>query len=158
MYGVALLVNHLCGPGISQRGQLRTADGYLYISRCRQSDMSYSVAWVVWLQAVILFLLLLAPGDLYNAIPVYISQGYLLVAVSYDSSAASKRTAAALHIAAAVAAAVSAYSTAYSTHTMWDAGRAYVHLGVMAAVAVIMGSTSVHLMSKVSAQEMSQAQ
>ena len=111
--------------------------------------MAYNVAWVVWLQAVILFLVSFAPGDLHNAIPIYIAQGYLIVAVSYDSSAATKRTAAALHIAAAVAAAVSAYSSAYSTHSMWDAGRAYVHLGIMAAVAVIMASSSVHIMNKV---------
>lgn len=109
---------------------------------------TYSVAWVVWLQAAILIILFFTPGDLYNAVPVYIAQGYLLVTVSYyGDDYWAVRTATTVHIAAAVAAVVAAYATAVSTYGAWEQGRAYIHLGIMLAVSLLMVGSSTHVLS-----------
>ena len=94
-----------------------------------------------------MFILLFTPGDLYNAIPIYLAQGYLLLTVSVGSDYKTIRTATTLHISASIAAAVAAYATAVSTSTLWEVGRSYIHLGVMVAVAILMTCSSVHVLN-----------
>jgi len=54
-----------------------------------------------------------------------------------------------LQVFASVAAAVASYTSARSMHTVWESGRAYIHMGVMVAVAILMACSSVHVLKKV---------
>ena len=104
------------------------------------------VGWVVWLQAVIMFVLLLSPGDLYNAIPVFAAQAYLLITVLSGGSYGSIRTAVTITISSAVGAVVAAYAVAVSTSGAWQQARSWVHLGVMLAVAVLLTGSSLYVL------------
>jgi len=106
-----------------------------------------NVAWVVWLQTAVMFMLLFSPGDLYNAVPVFIAQAYLLLTVLTGGSYGTVRTAATVTISAGVAAVVAAYAVTTATDGAWQQARAYVHLGIMLAVAVLLTGSSLHVLN-----------
>lgn len=110
--------------------------------------MSYNTAWVVWLQLVIVFILYVTPGDQFDAIPIYVAQGYLLVTVNLKASYNTIRTAAALLMVAAVAGVVSAYASLRGMNAVFDITRGSIHLAAMLAVAVIMVCSSMHIWNR----------
>ena len=112
--------------------------------------MTYNTAWVVWLQLVIVFLLYVTPGDQFDAIPIYVAQGYLLVTVNLEASYNTIRTAASLLMIAAVAGFVSAYATVRSMSSAYDIFRGSVHLAAMLAVAIVMVCSSMHILNNTS--------
>jgi len=109
---------------------------------------TYNTAWVVWLQLVIVFLLYVTPGDQFDAIPIYVAQGYLLVTVNLNASYSTIRTAASLLMIAAVAGFVSAYASVRSMSSVWNITRGSIHLAAMLAVAVVMVCSSMHIWNK----------
>lgn len=137
--------------------KLRSASGTTDLAASRDATIMVedkvikpNAQWVVWLQAVVVFLLLFSPGDLYNAIPVFIAQAYLLIAVLGGGSYWTVRTAVTVAISASVAAVVAAYAVAASTDGTWLQARAYAHVGVMLAAAMLLVGSSVHVLNSAS--------
>ena len=112
--------------------------------------MAYNTKWVLFQQVTILFLLYFAPGSQFDAIPIYLAQGYLL-AVSFiytndqQKYAHASNSAATLLIVAAAAGVVSAYAALTGMNAAYDVAIGTIHFAVMVAVAIVLVSGSAHI-------------
>lgn len=108
---------------------------------------NYNADWIVWLQAVIIFLLVITPGPQNDAVPIYVAQLYLLFAVNLRFSVQTIRTAAVVLMIAGVAGTVSAFASLQSMTSIADQFWATMHLAVLFAVAIVIFISSRHLTS-----------
>lgn len=115
-------------------------------SFCAREMPSYNTKWVLWLQAVMLFLLYFTPGDQFDAIPIYVAQAYLIMTSFYRAEDAhASKSAALLLMVAAVAGVISAAAALMNMEAVVDITVGTIHFAVMLAVAVIILCSSAHI-------------
>ena len=107
---------------------------------------SFNLVYVVWLQAIILFLLLMTPGDLSGVIPVFLAQIYLLLTISYGADKRQIRTAAVVQIACGIAAFAYAFVVSRDAGSIMGRVFSQLHLGLMLAVAILLLLGSRHVL------------
>lgn len=117
-------------------------------------EMPYNTTWVLWQQVVILVLLYLAPGSLFDSVPIFIAQGYLLVvSLLYrdDKSKSSMvKSAALLLLLTAGAGLITAIAALQSMTTVYDRGIGTIHLAFISAAAVVIATSSAHIINHAS--------